>query len=235
MFGLSPPSSRARLEGTPASPKTPTPRELLRDAQRAAAEAVEAAQVAAGLASRAQNAVDAARAAVAAHDALDGRVAAYNADLLRAGEAAGRPLPPDLITARHDQAAARLAFADAVGAHALLATEARQAAAAAEQAGAAVRQAADAVAGEIALGLLAELRDVERQAGELRVVLSGYIGGRTISEAPPPWAIAQLRHEAQHAALCDAVNPDWSAASARWQDFRRALMADADAALAAAP
>lgn len=228
--------ARARVEAIPYDPKSPGSRELLRQAQATAAAASDAAQAAAQASARGQVAVDRARAGFALHDALDGQIAAHRADLLRAGEDAGWvALPPELAELRRVKGVAGQDLADAAAAHLLLATEARAAAVAAEQAADAVRKAADAVAGEIALGLVAELREIEAEAGRLRVVLAGYIGGRTVSEAPPPWAISQLVHEGQHAALCDLANPNWPAASAEWIAFRRELTKNADAAFGAAP
>ena len=220
-----------------AEPAAPDPRAVLRLAQATASGAVRAAQDAAQVAARAQVQVDRARVALGAFDGVDGAVAAHRAGVLRGGDPANRavPLPADLVEARSAQATARQDLVDAAAAHALLSGEAHELAATAERAAVALRAAVGGVAEEVVGGIVVELREVERQAGELRVAVCGFLGGRAVSEPLPPWAIAEVTHDAAHAPLVDRLrpSPNWPAAAATWSDFRQRLATDADATLAA--
>ena len=187
------------------------------------------------MAARAQNAVDAARAVLASHAELDGRVAAFGADRLRVGEATGRAvLPPDVLEARRARAVAAEDLVDAGTAYGVVAAEARAAATVAEQADVGLRAAADLVMHEDLTRLAEELHEREPQVAQLRVQLAAFVNSRTSLDKPAPWAAGQRLHDMHHGHLVDLLRPDWSAVSAVWRDYRKRLVVDADAVLAAA-
>lgn len=232
-------NSRFMRAGAREAVQTPDPRELLRQAQAAAAVAAQAAQDAAAAAARGQVGVDTARAALAVHDDVDARVAAHNASLLRAGDPAGRAvLPADLVEARSDQAAARLALADAVAAHALVATEARTAAAAAEQATVAVQVAVIAVMGQDAAAMARLARELEARTGELRASLSEFANGWSFEDRklnPVPSDVGNLLNEPSHGPILQSTGWDHRRPAASWSDYRRRLTADLTATFEPAP
>ena len=208
------------------------PRDALRQAIEAEAEAAGVAEQAAAAAARGQAGVDAARAALAPYAGLDAAVAQFHAAAARAGEAPGRELAADLLEGRRARAAALEALTDASAAAELLTGEADAAAAGLEAARAAVRGAAHGVADEQAVELATRLQALERQAAELREALGGY--GRTrATDAPrpvPPAVVATVQAPWGEALLSAHARGMLSSVPA-WQAFRGALATDPDAAL----
>ena len=211
------------------------PRAALAQAIEAAAEAGRAVSAARAAAERGQAGVDAARAGLVPFDGLDARVAAFHAAAARAGEATGRAaLPPDLIEARRDRAAAQQDLADAEAAAGLLAADLAAAEAAAEAARLVVKGAVAAVCAVEARLIVEGIRAAERQAADLRNRLTGYPADWTPADPPLPPEIMGVFREPLHAAVLDANGYGWKSASgADWTGFRRALTSDPEARLEA--
>ena len=209
------------------------PRRALAGAIEAAAEAGRAVSAARAAAERGQAGVDAARAGLVPFDGLDARVAGFHAAAARAGEANGRAaLPPDLIEARRDRAAAQQDLADAEAAAGLLAADLAAAEAAAEAARLVVRRAIAVVCTAEAGLIVAAIRAAERQAADLRNALTGFGSDWTPLDAPLPIEITSVLREAQHPLLLDLHGYGWKSPSRLdWPAFRAALAADADAVL----
>ena len=210
-----------------------SPRDTLRRAIQAAAEAAVAAEQATAAAARGQAGVDAARAALTPYDDLNAAIAAHHAAAARAGEPASRALPPDLVEARREKSFALQDLADATAAAELLSAEADAATAGLEAARAAVRAAIHSVADAEAAGLAIRLQAVERQAAELRETLGAYSRTRAM-DAPrnvPSSILVAVQTDWGEALLSAHAIRGMPSSAPAWLAFRSALAIDADTAL----
>ena len=218
-------------EGADCPEKSPE-RDALRAAQATLAAALAAARTCAAAAARGRADLARAQAAVALHDGLDGRIAVFNAERVRAGVPADRAaLPADLVEQRRARALAFEDLRDVEAVVALLDADAGAADAAALAAAAACKAAADLVAENDAVALAARVRVLDSEAGTARAVVMTYLGTRTIADGPAPWAVEGLRHDDHAGYLLAIAKPDLDGLRRRWLAYRKALLQDPDAVL----
>lgn len=231
------------VQTAPAGPGLAELRQFLRAAQSAATELAEAEAKAAKARDWAAADVDRARSALDEHADLDGRVTRHLASLARAqtGGAGRTVLPQDMQDSRRAQHEAATNLNDAQSVLELLTSEAATAARDLEKARIGAAACADVVAQHVALSLIGRLKDREREAGELRVLISGFGSTRSLGAPAVPWPITQLLHDPHHAALIDAATGSGAgngaavAAGDAWARYRVALLADPAAVFAAGP
>ena len=207
------------------------PRAVLGRAIEAAAVAAGVAMAASAAAERGRDALGYAAGALAPYADLDDRVAGFHAAAAKAGEPPGRALPPDLIEARRDRAAAAEGLADAEAALALLDGEAEAAAREAEAAKVVIHRAVDSVCAEVCRTIIDRIRTVETEAARLRNGLRNYLSSRLLSDPPVDGSLTLILHDVQDEPLLLAYSLGWNNISLDWNSFRKALAADPAAQL----
>jgi len=221
--------ARRQADAPPPAAPEPVPvpdagaeaRAKLRGAQGRAAETAQAAQAARWLLARAAAHVSSCCAALDGFRDLDGKVA----------EAGAAALPADLVADRRAKAEALEDHGDALATHALLEADARAAAAADAEARDVLAKAADQAMQRTALDMVAELRDVEAEAGRLRALIGGLSAARSVNDPPLNWSVSQVTYDPVHPYMVEGAGPNWAGAAATWRAYRAALELDANASL----
>lgn len=233
----------ALVQAAPAAAGLAELRTFLRAAQSAVTELAETDAKAAKARDWAAADLDRARAALAKFGGVDGAITAHLAGLARVGAANGERavLPAELQAQRRGRFEADVELRDAESVLALLSGEAETAARDLDKARIGAATVADTVAQHVALTLVGRLRAREREAGELRILISGFGSARSLSAPSLPWPITELLHDAHHGALIDAATGSGAgngaavAAGEAWADYRARLLTDPMAVFEAGP
>lgn len=172
-----------------------------------------------------------AKAALSKFDGLDVTIARHLAEVTKAGTGgAGRTeVPTPMQQSRRAQGLCRQDSSDAEAVLTILAGEARDAATALDRANVAAGNLVDALAALEAVRIVDRLREMEREAGRLRILASAVGAGRRLGAAAVPWSVTSAQHDPWHAMIADLAGDTMTlaaTAAGAWADYRVRLLAD---------